>query len=53
MVVGVIAVRYIDFRTSITNNFNVFYDNRGDFYRKREINYEKKRIKRIACGFMF
>lgn len=53
MVVGVIAVRHIDFRTSITNTFNVFYDNRGNFYRKREINYEKKRIKRIACGSMF
>lgn len=49
MVVGVIAVRHIDFCTSITNTFNVFYDNRGNFYRKGEIKYEKKRTKGTTC----
>lgn len=49
MVVGVIAIWYIDFRTSITNTFNVFYDNRGNFCRKGEIKYEKKRTKGTTC----
>ena len=45
MVVGVIAVRHIDFRTSIVNNFNVSYNSCGNFCRKGGINYEKKRTK--------
>lgn len=45
MVVGVIAVRHIDFHTSGINTFDLFCNDRGNFYRKREINYEKKRTK--------
>ena len=45
MVVGVIAIWYIDFRTSIVNNFNVSYNSYENFYRKGEIKYEKKRTK--------
>lgn len=43
MVVGTITIWYIDFRTSITGSFNVFYNSYRDFYREGKINYEKKR----------